>query len=140
MLGNRVKKALKDAGIPFARAAAEMGISEGSLYNIFKKESFEVSYLLKAAEMLGVPPSFFLDDSEKSTPLTQTGIANQSGGSNNAQKIRVSGGGTDDWQAKYQSCIGERDSLKQQLSLAAALVASKDETITLLRASYNRPN
>lgn len=34
----------------------------------------------------------------------------------------------------------EIEHLRTQLTMQAALLASKDETITLLRASYNRPN
>lgn len=133
MLGEKLKKAIKNAGISYARAASEMGISEGSLYNIFKKDSFEVSYLLKASELVGLPPSYFLEADDKISVSNQSGEFNQAG-SGNQQKIRVSS------KAPSQELAAELLSCRQQLELTKALVASQSETITLLRASYNRPN
>jgi hypothetical protein len=43
-------------------------------------------------------------------------------------------------QAKLEAAENEIKLLRDQLALQASLVAAKDETITLLRASYNRPN
>ena len=42
--------------------------------------------------------------------------------------------------AELEASKNEIKLLRDQLALQASLVAAKDETITLLRASYNRPN
>jgi transcriptional regulator with XRE-family HTH domain len=133
MLGDRLKQAIKNAGISYAKAAAEMGISEGSLYNIFKKDSFEVSYLLKAAELVGLPASHFLEDGNQKTLPSQTGDFNQAGNSN-TQKVKVDKG------QPQQDLAAALAACQRELEVTRALVAAKDETITLLRASYTRPN
>ncbi|RZJ93848.1 MAG: XRE family transcriptional regulator [Hymenobacter sp.] len=133
MLGDRIKDALKNAGITYAKAASEMGISEGSLYNIFKKDSFEISYLLKISELVGLPPSYFLESSGSQPSTVQTGDFNQAG-SGNSQKVKVDKG------KPQQDLAAALAACQRELALANALVAAKDETITLLRASFTRPN
>ena len=132
MLGEKLKNAIKNAGISHAKAAAEMGISEGSLYNIFKKDSFEVSYLLKAAELVGLPVSYFLEDAAKNFSVTQSGDFNQAGNAN-TQKIKTS-------KAPSQELAAELAACQRELEVTRALVAAKDETISLLRGGYTRPN
>lgn len=61
MLGENLRKALSDARIPHQEAADKMGISKGSLYNLFKKDSFEVDYLRRASEITGLSISDFFD-------------------------------------------------------------------------------
>ncbi len=139
MLGERIKDALKNAGITYAKAAAEMGISEGSLYNIFKKDSFEISYLLKISELVGLPASYFLEDNASRPSTIQAGDFNQAG-NNLTQKIKGSKAPAQETAKQLEDCQRDNESLKRELALANALVAAKDETITLLRASFTRPN
>jgi transcriptional regulator with XRE-family HTH domain len=139
MLGDRIKNDLKNAGIAYAKAASEMGISEGSLYNIFKKDSFEIAYLLKISELVGLPPSYFLGDGSTKTATVQTGDFNQAGNSN-SQKIKITKVPAQELAKQLEDCQRDNESLKRELALANALVAAKDETITLLRASVARPN
>ena len=136
LLGQILQKALKDAGISYAEAAAYMGVSETNLYRLFKKDSFEVSYLKKASSLLNLPLSHFLGDTAPSNVVAshnQIGDFNQAG-SGNSQKVKVDKGKPQqDLSAALAAC-------QRELALANALVAAKDETISLLRASYNRPN
>lgn len=110
-----------------------MGVSETNLYRLFKKDSFEVSYLRKAAELLKLPMSFFLEE-PGAINASQTGSFNQAGNNLN-QKVKV-GKGAD----SIQEIAAELATCRRELALTQALVAAKDETITLLRGSYNRPN
>lgn len=45
-----------------------------------------------------------------------------------------------DLEKQLEASKRENELLKQQLIMAQALIAAKEETITLLRGSYNRPN
>jgi transcriptional regulator with XRE-family HTH domain len=131
MLGQTLQKALKSAGISAADAAAYIGISEANLYKLFKKDSFEVAYLRKAAEMLGTTVSMLLGEGGHSIN-SQIGDSNQSGSGNN-QKVTgnnspsISGNNStikltiDD--CKQQLLLAQRDveSLKSQLARADAL-------------------
>jgi hypothetical protein len=90
----------------------------------------------------------FLLDSQTGT--TQTGNFNQAG-SGNKQTIKGSKGkmqtGSDGSNAKLGNCqrdlaaaAKEIESLRQQLTMAQALLDAKEETLSLLRSQYNRPN
>lgn len=134
ILGERLRLAFKNAGIPMAKVADHIGISQQSLYSMLKKDSFELDYLRKAAEVLGVPVSILLDE-EKLTDkgINQTGDFNQAG-NGNTQKVKVDKG------KPQQDLAAALAACQRELALANALVAAKDETITLLRASFTRPN
>jgi transcriptional regulator with XRE-family HTH domain len=135
MLGQILQKALKDANVSASDAADYMGISEGNLYRLFKKDSFEVAYLKKAADLLKLPVSYFFGEavSNMPGPTTQTGDFNQAG-TGNRQKVKVDKG------QPQQDLAAALAACQRELALANALVASKDETITLLRASYRNTN
>ena len=138
MLGQRLQTALKSANISTADAATHIGISEANLYKLFKKDSFEVAYLRKASELLNLPLSYFFDDFSQG-PNSQIGDFNQSG-AGNTQKVKVSKAPAHELAAQLESCQRDVESLKSQLAMATALVAAKEETISLLRGSYTRPN
>jgi transcriptional regulator with XRE-family HTH domain len=135
MIGERLRAAFKDAGIPLAKVAEHIGISQTSLYNILKKDSFEIDYLKKSAELLGVPASTFLDDNQlQNRPhlVAQEGDFNQAGNAN-TQKIKTS-------KAPSQELAAELAACQRELEVTRALVAAKEETISLLRGNYTRPN
>ena len=140
MLGEKLQQALKNANVAVSDAAIHIGISEANLYKLFKKDSFEVAYLRKASNLLNLPLSYFLEEGNHSQLNTQIGDNNQAG-TGNIQKIRTSTKApAHELAIQLDSCLRDVESLKNQLALANALVAAKDETITLLRGSYNRPN
>lgn len=118
-----------------AKVADHIGISQQSLYTMLKKDSFELDYLRKAAEVLGVPVSTLLDEEKLTdTGIVQTGDFNQAG-NNLSQKVKV-----EKSKAPQQDLAAALAACQRELALANALVAAKDETITLLRASFTRPN
>ncbi|MBJ6109466.1 hypothetical protein JAO73_10605 [Hymenobacter sp. BT523] len=84
------------------------------------------------------------------TGTTQTGYFNQAG-SGNKQSIKGSKGkiqaGSDGTNVALENCqrdlaaaTKEIESLRQQLTMAQALLEAKEETLSLLRSQYNRPN
>lgn len=132
MLGQILQKALKDANLSASDAADYMGISEGNLYRLFKKDSFEVAYLKKAAELLKLPVSYFFEENPQ--PISsQIGDFNQAG-NNLSQKVKVDKG------QPQQDLIAALAACQRELEVTRALVAAKDETISLLRGSYRNPN
>ncbi|MBF9239495.1 hypothetical protein I2I05_19030 [Hymenobacter sp. BT683] len=46
----------------------------------------------------------------------------------------------DTYKAERDLARTENELLRQQLAMQEALIAAKDETLTLLRGSHNRPN
>jgi transcriptional regulator with XRE-family HTH domain len=131
MLGKKLQAALKSASISTVDAATYIGISEANLYKLFKKDSFEVAYLIKAATLLHLPVSYFFDEQ----PLP---VASQKGdsfpaSSSTTQKAKVDKG------QPQQDLAAALAACQRELALANALVAAKDETIVLLRASVARP-
>lgn len=63
LLGEKLKTALEKAGVNNTDAASYMGISERSLYLLFKKDTFEIEYLRRASHLTGQPVTYFLDES-----------------------------------------------------------------------------
>lgn len=62
MVGEKLKKAIERSGKERVEVASAMGISEGNLYKLFKKDSFELDYLRKASKVLNVPVTYFIED------------------------------------------------------------------------------
>jgi lambda repressor-like predicted transcriptional regulator len=140
-LEDKIKRKLSDQGMTIQRLAQEAGISEPTLHAILNRDDAKLSQLEKIAEALGVSLSYFLEEgSTSNTTATQTGTNNQAG-SGNTQKIKTSSKApAHELAVQLDSCQRDVESLKNQLALANALVASQSETISLLRGSYNRPN
>lgn len=132
MLGKKLQEAIKSAGMSAADAAAHIGVSEANLYKLYKKDSFEVAYLRKASELLNLPITYFLGD-DVQLPGYQIGDFNQAG-TGNKQKVKVDKG------KPQQDLAAALEACQRELEVTRALVAAKDETISLLRGSYTRPN
>lgn len=133
----RIKKKLSEREMTIQRLASESGISEPTLHAIFNRGDAKVSQLEKISGVLDVTLGYLLGVDE--TP-NQTGIVNQSHGSHNTQRVKLGGKGTaaPDGSLNLTTCLVERDSYKQQLALANALIASQAENITLLKGSHNQ--
>ncbi|MBO2007585.1 hypothetical protein [Hymenobacter negativus] len=94
----------------------------------------------------------FLSDSSAST--TQTGNFNQAGNSNkqtikgNKGGVQANSGGNNtinnvelsNCKRDLAAAIKEVELLRQQLTMAQALLEAKEETLSLLRAGHNRQN
>lgn len=141
-LGQILQKALKDANVSPADAADYIGISEGNLYRLFKKDTFEVAYLKKVADLLKLPIAYFFQESGVANLPEADKLLGSSSQTGNSitPKVKVSKAPAHELAQQLDACQREVESLKRELALASALVAAKDETITLLRASYNRPH
>lgn len=61
MLGEQVKIELIKKGISTTEAANFIGISEGNLYKLFKKDSFEIAYLQKIATLTERSLNYFIE-------------------------------------------------------------------------------
>jgi transcriptional regulator with XRE-family HTH domain len=60
MLGENLKSAVSRSKLTHQEFSDLMGISKGNLYNLFRKDTFEVKYVRKASEILGIPMSTIL--------------------------------------------------------------------------------
>jgi transcriptional regulator with XRE-family HTH domain len=137
-LESKIKNRLAEQGMTIQRLATESGISEPTLHAIFNRGDAKLSQLEKIAEALGSTLNFLLSESNQSSTV-QTGDSNQTG-NNFKQKVKVTKAPTQELAKQLEDCQRDNESLKRELALASALVAAKDETITLLRASFTRPN
>jgi transcriptional regulator with XRE-family HTH domain len=137
-LESKIKNRLAEQGMTIQRLATESGISEPTLHAIFNRGDAKLSQLEKIAEALGSTLNFLLSESNQSSTV-QTGDSNQTG-NNFKQKVKVTKAPTQELAKQLEDCQRDNESLKRELALANALVAAKDETITLLRASFTRPN
>jgi transcriptional regulator with XRE-family HTH domain len=137
MLGQRLQAALKSAGISTADAATYIGISEANLYKLFKKDSFEVAYLRKSAALLKTSVAFLLAEVPQ---ISNSQIGGPTLASDNAsqqvatKKVKVNKG------QPQQDLAAALAACQRELEVTRALVAAKDETISLLRVAYTRPS
>jgi hypothetical protein len=122
-----------------SEVATALGISESNLFKIIKKDSFEVSYLLKAAELMKLPLSYFIDSLPNSSSVTQNGIGNTASGYGNRINVNTNSNPNPsskaDLAARLAECEKERMSLARELDVTRELVKAKDEMILLLRGS-----
>jgi transcriptional regulator with XRE-family HTH domain len=137
MLGHRLQAALKSAGISTADAAAYIGISEANLYKLFKKDSFEVAYLRKSAELLKTSVASLLAEIPQISNSQIGGLTSASG--NASQQAAISKVKVDKGQPQ-QDLAAALAACQRELEVTRALVAAKEETISLLRATYIRPS
>jgi transcriptional regulator with XRE-family HTH domain len=124
LLGEKIKEAIQKSGFKTEEVAEHIGISYHNLYRLYKKDSFEVKYLLKIAEKLELPLGYFLNDETIGSILHsnsgQANYANQVG--SNKQSINI---GQDDCPQKLQA-------LQEKYELLEKTVADKERTIQIL--------
>lgn len=140
-LESKIKKKLSEQSMTIQRLATESGVSEPTLHAIFNRGDAKLSQLEKIASALGVTLSFLLDEESQSAQpsVIQTGGFNLSGGGN-FQKVKVSKAPSQELAVQLDSCLKEVDHLKEKLMYANQTIASKEETISLLRGTYRNPN
>lgn len=125
MLGENLKKALSDARIPHQEAADRMGISKGNLYNLFKKDSFEVDYLRRASEITGLSISDFFDYESKN--LDDSSKDEKAGGSQTIMRVAK---GLEDVKALFEEQLRAKDQQIAGLSRMLESVLGKFEGVT----------
>jgi transcriptional regulator with XRE-family HTH domain len=126
MLGQLVKQAIHESDFKTEDVADFIGITPNNLYRLYKKDSFEVKYLIKIAEKLNLPLGYFLND-ETIGAITQGGSGNQLQQATNVGKNRqqISMGADDD-------CPKQLEVLQEKYELQKQLLVEKERTITLL--------
>ena len=75
MLGERLKKAVSESRLTAEEVANGLGISKSNLYVLYKKDSFELEYVKKASQLLGLSVSYFLDEEKTETTKSADGGA-----------------------------------------------------------------
>jgi transcriptional regulator with XRE-family HTH domain len=125
-LEEKVTQCLVATNLTMPQLAEKMSLSEPELTALCRHGDPRLSELERLADCLRVPPTYFLGS------VTQTGAFNQAG-NGNTLKIKIGKSAAHQLAAQLGIC---RDALHS----AHELVAAKEEIITLLRSSYNRPN
>ncbi|WP_162054549.1 helix-turn-helix domain-containing protein [Pontibacter pamirensis] len=136
IVGERIKRAIEEAGLTQEQVAAHAEMSLANLYKIYKRDSIESRYLVKIANILHLPYSYFLDEEpDFSSGNYQRGVGNAAG-NHIKQKIMSSGNegvgvassaiNVERIQHELELCKAEKVSLEEKLVL-------KDEIIELLR-------
>lgn len=62
-VGEKILSEIEKKGIQKKTLATDLGISEATLYNIFKSDDIALSKLKAISKILGLSPSYFIDDS-----------------------------------------------------------------------------
>ena len=140
-LGEKVKEAIQKAGYKTEDVADQIGISEGNLYKLYKKDSFEVKYLLGIAKLLELPLGYFLNDETINAALHQTGIGNAGRDISNQNIINGDHNtgrtganiATGELEYRLQLCEAEKKSLQSQLELKDQLIGMQKEMIEQLK-------
>lgn len=151
-VGQRLKFLIKQLNLDVKGFCKALDVSETTVRNYFNRGSNpNAEFLMKLTNTFGLvnlgwlltgKGEHFLSESTQSSTLQQTNIKNNSGiGISNGSTNNITNNLTlDDCKQSLQQSERENAHLREQLARADALVAAKDETINLLRASYNRPN
>jgi len=159
-IGQRIKFLIESENISVRKFAQTLDVAETNIRNYLDKgtkpssdalekivRSFPRTNIVWLVTGEGEP---FLSESDTGT--TQTGNFNQAGTSNkqtikgNKGNIQTGDGSTQtnltlaDCKNDLDKAQREIEYLRGQLKMQETVLAAKDETITLLRASFNRPN
>lgn len=59
-IGKRIQNLMKEKNISVNQVISNLRITKQQIYNIFKKDNLDSSYIFKFSEILGVPPSEIL--------------------------------------------------------------------------------
>ena len=131
LLGQKIKKSIDKSGLDPNQVAAFINMSTANLYRIFTRDSVETKYLVKLGELLGVGPSFFLEDSGESSEFRFEDLKNSSM-TKNMLNERIAGYGAaaaprlDLAKLEYEKAALKIEVLEQRLR-------DKEEIIELLR-------
>ncbi len=60
MLGKKLEKLVQESTFTNAHIVDYLGVSVNTLYNLYKKESFDTAIVTKSCELFNVPLSYFL--------------------------------------------------------------------------------
>jgi hypothetical protein len=69
MLGEKLKKAISALEISPEEAATSLQVSRSTLFNLYKRDSINTDILRRACVLVGVPMSYWVDESEMPTNM-----------------------------------------------------------------------
>ncbi|MBN2664560.1 MAG: helix-turn-helix transcriptional regulator [Bacteroidales bacterium] len=115
---NKIENLRKSKLLNQTEIAKKIGMSLNGYNKAVVNGDFKLSTLTKIANVLGVPVSYFFEESGKSDGILN---GNQINGSNNNVSIKIN---------QYQN---EIDKLKQEVNYLKEIINQKDEIINLLK-------
>ncbi|MDJ1500509.1 helix-turn-helix transcriptional regulator [Xanthocytophaga agilis] len=125
---NKIKDIAAQKNMPISALCKEIGMTESGFYMAVKNKSFKVRTIEDIANILGVSPVIFFNESGDSTNINQASGLNT--GTMN-QNVRV--GNLSDCQKELERAYDKITSLEQRLNDKEEMIKSKDEVIALLR-------
>lgn len=131
LLGQKIKKAIDKSGLDPNQVAAFINMSTANLYRIFKRDSVETKYLVKLGELLGVGPSFFLEDTGESSEYRFEDLKNTSM-TKNMLNERIAGYGSAP-APKADTTKLELEKAELRIEVLEKRLRDKEEIIDLLR-------
>jgi transcriptional regulator with XRE-family HTH domain len=108
--------------------ATHTGLSEPELRALCQLGDPRLSELEKLAQALRIEPTYFLNGS-----FNQAGIGN-------TQKIKIGKAAAHELAEQLGVCRQALEASQGLVAAKDAVIASKEEIISLLRGGYNRPN
>ncbi len=156
-ISQRLKILIEKLGLDTRSFSQALGVSEGTTRNYFNRgskpnadyleklsisfESANLHWLLTGNGEPLIPPTY-----ENSHAIAgnqnffKSPVAAQNTGTTNQQQYNTSSDAHDEIKTKLVIAEKEIEHLRAQLTMKDTVIASKDETITALRASANRPS
>jgi len=134
LLGEKVKIAINEAGLTTEDVAYKIDMSSNNLYRLYKKDSFEIKYLIKIAEIVKKPLNYFIDEYPKYANINQSGIGNQAG-NNIKQKITgfgIQGTAAGTSEINIEKVLHELQLCKNDNAHLQKQIALKDRLIEIL--------
>ncbi|QNF34330.1 hypothetical protein HUW51_16965 [Adhaeribacter swui] len=137
LLGEKIKAAVEASDFSAEMVANYIGISSVNLYRLYKKDSFEIKYLIKISELLKVPLSQFLPEENAnvpSGPVNQHGLINTLGNIKKQSIKSNSGNAESDYlpsQVDEEKLLQQIESLHAEIKSLQKEVALKDQIINL---------
>ncbi len=125
MIGEKIKKAISKSDYTPEQVAAHAEMSVTNLYKIYKRDSIESRYLVKIAQILELPYSYFLDeDADLSQSASGSNIQQATRVGQNHQSINVGMSAAD--------CVQKLEALQEKYALLEKVVDEKERTIKIL--------
>jgi hypothetical protein len=124
----KVQQRLAETGLTMQTLATHTGLPEHELHALCQLGDPRLSEVAKLSQALRVEPTYFLNGS-----FLQAGIGN-------TQKIKIGKAAAHELAEQLGVCRLALEASQGLVAAKDAVIASKEEIITLLRGGYNRSN
>jgi hypothetical protein len=124
----KVQQRLAETGLTMQTLATHTGLPEAELHALCQLGDPRLSEVAKLSHALHVEPTYFLNGS-----FNQAGIGN-------TQKIKIGKAAAHELAEQLGVCRQALEANHELVAAKDAVIASKDELISLLRGGYNQPN